>query len=460
MSRTASKATVTVTGNTLHFAQAGSYTIEYLASGHVQIKLDGGKATVIKAADYAAVTKFTFAAGATLDSALHVNGVTFTQAGPGGQFEAHHNLSDLIGRLITEHGIAWTAENLVINGSQTDTFKVLWDYLDDLYTNGENYYNLPLNETFVRLGVAYAEYLDAGGEPLTFVTAKFTADNADPGFVPQREQSMHDNLLGNLEPLSINDKFGSNPALKAELLALIPDEYEGRPRYSGNESDRGGAAHDAARAFDYDRGWDRPDYLDVTYNGVVHSLARDPASPGNMYYGTGNPADDWTIVRHEGAQVELALKVKHRGGDEYPEFFIAPDGTASYLVAAGGAPGAPARSEWNFDFAATDYSPDQDFTYTLELDVDPTAGEKWVTLYSSAAPLDSDLGSGSTFQNSSNLSFYKSLIDIDPVAEGIQPYALGDGRFNVRLTAFDSETGAMIARNEVEIIVGDGNPFG
>ncbi|HEX8193226.1 MAG TPA: hypothetical protein VF552_10025 [Allosphingosinicella sp.] len=457
MSRTASKATVKVAGNTLTFTQAGVYTIEYLPSGHVQIKLDGGKATVIKADEYAAVSNFAFAPGATLNSPLHVNGVTFTEAGPGGQFEANNISADLIGTLITQKGIAWVADNLVINGSQADTFKVLWDYLDDAYVAGQNYYNLPLNETFVRLGVAYAEYLEEGGQPLTFVTAKYTADNADAGFVPQREQSMHDNLLGNLEPLSINDKFGANPALKAELLALIPDEYEARARYSGDESARGGAAHDAARAFDYDKGWDRPDYIDRSTNAVIDPLARD----GNaMYYGTGNPTDDWNVVRHEGAQVELGLKIKHRGGDEYPEFFVGPDGTASYLVLAGGSPSNPARAEWNFDFSATDYSPDQDFTYTLEFDVDPGAGESWVTLYSSAAPLDTDLGSGSTFQNSSNIAFYASQIDTDPATAGIQAYALGDGRFNVRLSAFDADSGALIARNEVEVIVGDGNPFG
>jgi hypothetical protein len=457
MSRTASKATVKVSGSTLHFAQAGSYTIEYLASGNVQIKLDGGKATVIKAADYAAVTSFTFAPGATLDSGLQVNGVTFTEAGPGGPFEANHNLNDLIGRLVSENGIAWTVDNLVINGSRADTIKVLWDYLDDGYTAGNNYYNVPLNEAFVRLGVKYAEYLAGGGTPFTDVTAKYTADSAgDADTIPQRDQSMHDNLLGNLSLVSIQGR--SFPAaLTQELLALVPDEYESRPVYSGDQSARGGAAHDAVRAFDYDRGWAREDYLDVSYNAVVEPSARN----GNvMLYGTTNPADDWTIVRHEGAQVELALKVKHRGGDEYPEHSIAPDGTATYKVLTGSQAGNPARAEWNFDFAATDYSPDQNFTYTLEFDVDPGAGESWVTLYSSAAPLDSAIGDGSTFQNSTNVAFYKAMIDTDPNTAGIQPYALGDGTFNVRLSAFDAVSGALIARNEVEVIVGDGNPFG
>jgi hypothetical protein len=459
MSKPAAKAIYSVSNGILTFSKAGSYTIDYLPSGNVKIKLDGGQAAVLSPAEYAAVSSFAFAPGAVLNSPLHVNGVTFTEAGPGGPFEANHSLNDTIGKLITQKGIAWVADNLLINGSQADTFKVLWDYLDDCYVAGNNYYNLPLNETFVRLGVAYAEYLDEGGAPLTDITAKFTADNGDADTIPQREQTMHDNLLGNIALVSIQSRNFGSP-LEQQLLALVPDAYESRGVYSGNQDARGGADHDSARAFDYDRGWAREDYLDTSYNAVAHPLARDPASPGNMYYGNGNPADDWTVVRHEGAQVELALKVKHRGGDEYPEASIGPDGMAHYNVLPGGSPSNAARAEWNFDFAATDYSPDQDFTYTLELDIDPGAGENWVTLYSSAAPLDTDLGSGSTFQNSTNLAFYASLIDTDPNTPGIQPYTLGDGTFGVRLTAYDADSGVMIARNQVEVIVGDGNPWG
>jgi hypothetical protein len=443
----------TVSAGKMTLTKAGSYTFEYLPSGQVKVKLDGQHATVLKAHEYAAIRSFDFAPGATLNSQIRVNGVTFTEAGLGGPFETNTNLNDLIGNMITARGVAWTVENLVINGNKADSFKVLWDYLDDAYVAGANYYNLPLNESFVRLGVEYTKYLAAGGEPLTSVTSKFTADNADADSIPQREQSMHDNLLGNLSLVSIQGRnFGA--ALESELLALVPDEYESRPVYSGNQGDRGGPAHDAVRAFDYDRGWARPDYLDRTYNGTVDALARDPASPNNMYYGTGNPADDWTIVRHEGAQVELALKIKHRGGDEYAEASIGSDGIATYNVLAGGSPSNAARAEWNFDFSAADFSPDDDFLYKLELDVDPTDGFEWMTLYSSEAPLDSDLGGGSTFQNSTNIAFYRQLIDIDPATPGIQPYALGEGRFAVRLSAYDAEDGSLVASNQVNVVVG------
>jgi hypothetical protein len=459
MARTDSKATVIVAGNTLQFVQSGSYTIEYLPSGNVQIKLDGGKATVIKAADYAAITSFSFAPGADLDSAVRIDGVTFTNnfntTAADGAFEANHDYRALLGELITDHGIAWTVDNLLVNGSKADTFKLLWDFLDDAYVAGANYYDIALNETFVRLGVKYAEYLDAGGAPLTDVIAKYQPDNNANG-IPQREQSMHDNLLGNLNHDSIVARNFGSP-LTQQLLALVPQEYEDRAVYSGNEAARGGAAHDAVRAFDYDHGWSRPDYVDRSYDAVIDPLARKTAT--SMYYGNGNPVDDWNVVRHEGAQIELGLKVKHRGGDEYQEYSIGPDGVATYHVATGTDPAHSARAEWNFDFAATDYSPDHNFTYLVELDVDPGAGVMWSTVYSSAAPDDTKFGTGETFQNSTNVAFYAAGIDTNPGMAGIQPYAFGDGTFNVRISAFDAVTHAFVASNELVVIVGDGNPL-
>jgi hypothetical protein len=453
MSRPASKATVVVTGTTLNFAQAGSYTIEYLASGNVQIKLDGGKAHIVKAADYAAITTFTFAPGASLGSSLHVNGVTFTDANPGGQFEAHHNLNDLIGRLINEKGVAWVADNLLINGSQADTFKVLWDYLDDLYTNGENYYNLPLNETFVRLGVAYTEYLEAGGAPLTFVTAKFNVDTNGNG-IPQREQSMHDNLLGNLEPASINDKFGANPALKAELLALIPDEYEARARYSGNESDRGGPAHDAARAFDYDKGWDRPDYFDTFLGKVDPAASEDRNGDGideQMFYGTLNSNTAFNIVRHEGAGVELALKAKEFGpnGGDYgaASRFYDAGGVLHYNVSPGVSPDSGARADWSFDYAATvlPQGTDETWTFKLFIDIDESEGVQLVEIPMSTF--------GGQLQGSSNFAFssIRNLIDIDDATPGIQPYAFGPGEFDIVLEAYAA--GNLMASNRIVVHV-------
>lgn len=452
MGKPAPKPTVIISGGTLTFAQVGVYTIDYLPSGNVKIKVNGQEAVVLKPAEYASITSFNFAPGATLNGPIHVNGVTFHEADATGPFEINYNLNVLIGSMITAHGIDYTVNNLIINGSRADTLMVLWDYLDDAYVAGGNPFNVALNETFVRLGVAYVDYLENGGTPFTDVVAKFTADSAgDADLIPERLQSMHDNFLGNLTIGAINTRFSGDPDLKAALLALIPDEYEARLLYEGNDTQVGGARHDNVRAFDYDHGWDRPDYLDSDMNGTIDPLSQNGS--GKMLYGTGNPVDDWNLVRHEGAQVELGLKVKHRGGDEYAEAFIDFSGIAHYNVASGLQPGSPNRAEWNFDFAATDFSPDTDFKYVLELDIDPGAGTNWLTLYSSDNPLDTSTGGGNTFQNSSNIAFYASLIDTDAGTPGIQPYTLGTGEFDLRISAYNAATNMFVLSHEVVIHV-------
>jgi hypothetical protein len=334
----------------------------------------------------------------------------------------------------------------------------VWDYLDDQYVAGANYYNLPLNETFTRLGIEYAEWLDEGHRPLSFVTAKYQADSpTDGNSLPDRVQSMHDNLLGNISTASIQDRNFPD-ALEAELIASVPPGYGDRPWYGGYDYQMGGERHDGARAFDYDRGWDRPDWTDRDYNALIDPAAsRDSTSDADtiddqMYYGAGNPNDDWNVIRHEGAGVELGLKIKHRGGDEYPEASIDANGVAHYTVSSGPQPGNPARAEWNFDFAATRLASGQDetFTYKLEIDLDPGPGETWYTVYSSAAPLDSYVDAN-TFQNSSNYGFYAAGIDTDPNTPGIQPYAFGPGEFNIRLSAY--EGGDLILVNEVVVHV-------
>ena len=451
MAKPASKATAIVTGDTLHFAQAGVYTIEYLPSGNVKIKVDGKHGCLMSEDEYAAITNFTFAAGASIAGAAHVDGVTFTEADEAAdsKFEISHNLNPLIAEMIEAGGIDHALANLVVNGSTADTIKVLWDYLDDFYVNG-----IQFNEAFVRLGVAYVDYLEAGGTPFTDITAKYAADDADANLIPEREQSMHDNLLGNLTAGAINVRFGGDPALKAELLSLIPDEYEARLLYEGLESQVGGPRHDNVRQFDYDHGWNRPDYVEQDFDALVDPLARDG---GEMHYGDGNTIDDWSVVRHEGAQVELGLKIKHRGGGEYDEAFVDSDGIAHYEVATGSQPGNPSRAEWNFDFSGTDYSPDDDFTYTVEIDIDPTEGVEWVAAYSSAVPFDTDTGTaGELFQNSGNYGFgtIRNAIDVDPETDGIQAYGFGEGVFNVRFSAFDADNGALVLSHQVVVHVG------
>src|SRR5262249_23528152 len=90
---------------------------------------------------------------------------------------------------------------------------VRWGFLHGNYS----YYNNAINKAAALLGIQYALYLGDGGRPLTDVIAKFAPDSADAGTAPDRQQSLHDNLLGNLHGPSLIDKLlgagmGSDPS--------------------------------------------------------------------------------------------------------------------------------------------------------------------------------------------------------------------------------------------------------
>ncbi|MBN8975873.1 MAG: VCBS domain-containing protein [Rhizobiales bacterium] len=151
-----------------------------------------------------------------------------------------------IGTLLSQHP---TDMQTVLSGVEgllghsagaADAIAAVWTYIDSHYTT---YYDNALNAAGVRLAIAYAEYVKGGGEPLTGVIVKYTADTDGSGS-PDRVQSMHDNILGNLDQASIQDRFlsGANPHADPALYAQLEAEITGaglplgRPIYSGNES--------------------------------------------------------------------------------------------------------------------------------------------------------------------------------------------------------------------------------
>ncbi|MFC4228125.1 VCBS domain-containing protein, partial [Hoeflea alexandrii] len=137
-------------------------------------------------------------------------------------------------------------------GDSSQAIAVIWDYLDDNYVNGGPTQD-PINEAFIRLGAAYAGLVKAGTiSPLVDVTAKYTADN-NANNIPQRVQSLHDNLLGNVTSAAIAQRFGGD-ALEGTLTGLVTGvdvNLLTRPYFSGNEN----ASDAAARAFDIANGY-------------------------------------------------------------------------------------------------------------------------------------------------------------------------------------------------------------
>ncbi len=394
---------------------------------------------------------------------LNATGVTFVEANGSHPFEAS---SDFDPSLIQS--------NFQANGNTPDGFKALWDFIDDHYTAGDNYYNMALNKSGVMLGISYLNYLKNGGEPLTDVMAKFQTD--------ARAQSMHDNLLGNLHELSINDKFGANTELRDELLTAVSDAgASGRPINPGYTADEvNGARGDQARAWDYEHSLKRTDYVEKNKDASVDSSA---STNGKLFVGSGNSADHFNVIRHEGAGIELALKAKVRGDHDYSPSNQDSDGVVTYGHVKGGTQTASwgTAADWSFDFSvATGLNGSSkslnDYKFELSIDVDPTAETKWLVLDlksngdgsmpwvlssdgTTVVINDDDSSATKLSQNSVNIGFQAIIdevkkIDIDPSVSGLQAYNFGNGVFDIKLEAFGSSD-VVLATNHIRVDVVD-----
>jgi hypothetical protein len=440
---------VTLTNGVLTFNNSGDYSFETLANGKVKIYFVDGATTVLTKEEWASITIFDIKdananvtmAASYLDGKVYtfkgagdldVTGVTFSEATNGVGVGQNVNLDKVnFGNVLD-----------TVNGSKADYFKLQWDALDEAYGSG-NYYNTPINEAFIELGIEYLDYLKAGGAALSDFTAKGTGG---------RDQSIHDNLLGNFNKTDFDSRFPEGTQLRSELLTKINasgygDIFE-RGVYSGNPGDVGGASHDTVRAYDYDQGWARTDWTD-SYVGMAD--ARAQGSAGYLKFGSLNSADKMVITRHEGAGVELAIKAKEfgpNGGDTLnaPTFV---DGVAHYAVSAGPSPDRPAgdRADWSVDVAATVLAAGEDdaFNFKLLIDVDASANTKMVeyTAFDANGQLSLNYGFGAI----------KNQIDIDPTTDGIQAYDYGAGQFDFELQVFDKDTGKYLASTKMVVDV-------
>lgn len=120
--------------------------------------------------------------------------------------------------------------------------------------------------------------------------------------------------------------------------------------------------------------------------------AQDPASPGNLFVGSGIPAENFGTARNETAGIELGLMVLYRQGPTVASTDNYADGVLNFAVASGPQSTAngsfsnnATRAAWNFTFsvatglngATTDLT---DHTFQLLYDVDPGPGTSYRTL--------------------------------------------------------------------------------
>lgn len=405
---------------------------------------------------------------------LNVTGVGFQAAIGATQFEPTVNLDQLIH---SSQGFVSAQSQFLVNGSVRDAIKVQWDFWDDKYVvaGQQAYTNLEINEATIRLGVKYINDIDpaagAGGNVANVITDIVGKASADG-----RSQLLHDNLLGNVGAASMGDRQFSDAKL-TELKNLVRDEYENRPWISGELADAATAPVGVAKAFDFAKGFARPDYIMEAMNKSVDMAARKGAE---MFYGDGNTVTGFNLVRHEGLGIELGLKAKERGGPDIIGI-KGQDGLVHYQADTGVSPSNANRADWSFDFSVLTGLNGRsetlnNYTFKLLVDTDKSVGTSYQELkltqitpgvtpwIDPAGKLtgfinDDDgnaAGSAIRSQNSVNFGFdwLKNIIDSNSEIDGIQPYDYSAGRFDILLVAEDKATGVKIVGTHIVVDVG------
>lgn len=177
-------------------------------------------------------------------------------------------LIDLSG--ITVNGSNSPAElfKVLDAGSDADTFKLLWNFGDNNY-----YDSLPggtpdINAANIEIGNLYVDYLLAGGEPLLDVVQTKVGGTAD---FEARQQSLHDNLLGNLKESVVQSRLASEALLADNRSDEAADQFGDRPIYSGDLTDTDDLL--ATQIWDVANGYPRSDF--TVPAGAIYVLNGD-----------------------------------------------------------------------------------------------------------------------------------------------------------------------------------------
>lgn len=142
--------------------------------------------------------------------ALSVAGLTLTILGDGAVDVINSNLllpndgsAPSVNNLLTlefsglDTQLSIVPDRLSVEGSHISAIAAFWIQLDQAYVGSADYYNIPVNTSFVYLGNDYATYLENGNEAALDLVK-----------VPSgRLQTLHDNLLGNLGDGPITSRF-------------------------------------------------------------------------------------------------------------------------------------------------------------------------------------------------------------------------------------------------------------
>ena len=203
-------------------------------------------------------------------------------------------------------------ENFTVNGSHTDAIAAFWIQLDALFEGASD--SLEINTKFVFLGNDYVAFLRAGGEPLLDLVQLGEPD--DP-----RQQTLHDNLLGNLGDGVIANRFGDDPANdpRNEQSQAFGDRpfFDGRVDDNGLYEDPEGVS--AVVGFDLANGIVYPDDLPGPYAVLDIANTLNGTAGNDFFFGgggddviDGGAGED--IAAYRGGRMDYDLSAQADGG--------------------------------------------------------------------------------------------------------------------------------------------------
>ncbi len=154
--------------------------------------------------------------------------------------------------------------NVLDAGGVENTFKLLWSFADNNYYDALPGGTPDVNAANVELGNLYAQYLLDGGEPLLDIVQ--TKVGGEPDF-DARQQSLHDNLLGNIKDSVVESRVNSN-ALDEDNRDAAGLQFGDRPIYDGRLSNEDDLL--ATQVWDVANGIPRSDF--AVGNGEIFVL--------------------------------------------------------------------------------------------------------------------------------------------------------------------------------------------
>ena len=483
------------------FRQQGTlarHTLQLDREHSVELRLLGFEHLVVAARELQG-----WAVAFTGPGRVNITGVRITQACvEGSTVHAANAMPDIAGAMRPVSDRA----SLHVNGSLADFIKTSWVWLErengaERGAKNRDYWRVIAG---VELALMYVGYLKGGGKSFDQFVAGIHIDDTGR---PVRRQSLHDNLLGMLNASMLRAGFIENLRAVPRELSLtreglyqvyagLAGEFAARPYCDGRDS----AEHDAdcaSIAFDFAEGWTRSDYVRRWYEGRLAPVAvKEGAS---MWGGSRGGVTGFNIARHEGAGIELALKVRNdHGGD--CEALPHEQGPALYRADAGeGRPDPPwgISAKWFVDFSVSTYLKGverllDDFRFVLSVDTDPAedhscfcrfmltrpgslylpalgeidVGRAWLLVGEGDGivlrddgmlfggygdDLDESVG-GFVSQHAVNfgVNFMRRLLGDYANRDG--PRLFGPGVFDIRLEAFD-DGGALLVDNHVRVRV-------